>query len=160
MERIMLKCRIVAGHQQSFGTYSEVSAPTADMSSVFMLLSMNKYLSSVDFPMAYLNATLNETIFMKLTHDISTIYIRKHPEFAQHVDNRGCLCVKCLYGLTQSELAWRYELTSTLVNQGQSTGDACFFYNVHIVDGKNNYLSCWTFGLHRQFKWPNVSKIW
>jgi len=39
------KCRIVAGgHQQSFGTYSEVSAPTVDMSSVFMLLSMNKYL--------------------------------------------------------------------------------------------------------------------
>ena len=60
-----LKCRIVAGgHQQSFGTYSEVSAPTVDMSSVFMLLSMNKYLqgdiSSVDIPMAYLNATLHE----------------------------------------------------------------------------------------------------
>jgi len=58
-----LKCRIVAvGHQQSFGTsYSEVSVSTVNMTSVFILLSMNKYLqgdiSSVNIPMAYLNAS-------------------------------------------------------------------------------------------------------
>ena len=83
------------GRRTSAVFWNIQKGPTVDMSSVFMLLSMNKYLqgdiSSVGIPMAYLNATLKETIFMKLTNEISTIYIRNHPEFAQH---RGCLCVQ------------------------------------------------------------------
>jgi hypothetical protein len=136
-----LKCRIVAGgHQQHSDSYSDVSAPTVDMSSVYLLLSMNKYLqgniSSVDIPMAYLNAPLKETIYMRLTKEISKLYLQKHPEFAKFVDIKGCLVVKllkCLYGLKQSGLEWNDELTSTLKNQGnlsQSIGDACFFYHV------------------------------
>lgn len=146
-----LKCRIVAGgHQQTLGTYSDVSAPTVDMSSVFMLLSMNKFLkgniSSVDIPMAYLNAPLKEIVYMKLTKEISSIYLRKHPEYAKHVDDRGCLIVKllkCLYGLKQSGLAWSDELTAQLTSRGcltQSTGDACFFFNVVKEGDKKFYI--------------------
>jgi hypothetical protein len=82
---------------------------------------MNEYLgsdiSSVDIPMAYLSATLKVTIYIKLTSEITTIYFKKHPEFAQDVDNRGRIVVKilkCLYGLKQSGLAWSDEFTSTL----------------------------------------------
>jgi len=136
-----LKCRIVAGgHQQHSDSYSDVSAPTVDMSSVFLLLSMNKYLqgniSSVDIPMAYLNAPLKETIYMRLTKEISRLYLQKHPQYAKFVDIKGCLVVrllKCLYGFKQSGLEWNDELSNTLKQQGnlsQSIGDACFFYHV------------------------------
>ena len=54
-----------------------------------------------------------------------------------------CATKKSLYGLKQSGLEWSDELTSTLVNQGcltQSTGDACFFYNVRNEDGKKYFI--------------------
>lgn len=73
---------------------------------------------------------------MRLSKEITKLYLKKHPEFAKFVDRDGCLIVrllKCLYGLKQAGLGWNDELSKTLINDGfltQSRGDVCLFYKI------------------------------
>ena len=64
---LKLKSRLVGGgHEQSRDSYKESFAPTVDNSTLFLILSLNKYLkgniAAVDIPMAYLNAPMEETV--------------------------------------------------------------------------------------------------
>ena len=76
---------------------------------------MNKYLQgNISSVMAYINAPLKESIYMRLAKEISKFYLQKHPEYAKFVNIKGCVVVKllkCLYGLNQSGLEWNDELT-------------------------------------------------
>ncbi len=76
---------------------------------MFILLSLAKYykatINSTDIPSAYLNATVDEEIYMRLTRQMSEIAISLHPHLAEYVDDKGCLIVrvqKAINGLRQA----------------------------------------------------------
>ena len=84
--------------------------------------------------MAYLNAPMEELVYLRLKKDVAAIYIELRPECKQYLEANGNLIVRVdmsLYGLCQSGYNWNKEVENTIINTGklhQSLGDRCLFY--------------------------------
>ena len=133
-----LKLRVVAGgHRQDQASYGRTSAPTVDISSVFLILSLltrrGGILATVDIPAAYLHAHLDEEILMTLPKDLSAFICSLDNSFESMLDKDGHLQVvlaKSLYGLKQAAHNWYNHLSAILIGMGfyKSSTDACVFF--------------------------------
>lgn len=94
------KARVVAkGFSQSNGIdYTETFAPVVRYDSVRVVLSLaaiyDMEIAQFDVKTAFLNGTLNETIYMKV------------PDGVQHKEGQICRLKRSLYGLKQSSRVW------------------------------------------------------
>ena len=135
-----LKSRICAGgHKQTEDSFTKMPSGTIDFSTLMIILSMNKLKKSdiytTDIPSAYLNSDLKELIYMRLTKELSNIFINNDNNLKNYLDENGCLYVKLnksLYGLKQSGYNWNKKFSDFLIDLGftQSLGDNCLFYHI------------------------------
>lgn len=146
-----VKSRLVAGgHRQDDDDLYRTST-TVDLTSILTLLVANQWsVACVDVPAAYLNADLNDNIYMRLNKSITDIMLLTYQNgradttstyvksIATYVRPAGDIIVKlnkCLYGLKQSSVGWEDNLTSTLTNLGfsRSKVDRSVFYKTEKV---------------------------
>ena len=79
LERI--KARLVAGgHVQDSKVYGgDTSSPTADLTSVFTVFTIaareNMKVVTLDIKGAYLNASMKEKVYMKLSKELTSIFL-------------------------------------------------------------------------------------
>ena len=119
-----LKSRLVAGgHRQRPGEYDETYSPVVKEETILAMLALannnGHEVHQMDIDGAYLNAKLQETVYMKL------------PEiFEKWYGHQIVKLKKALYGLKQSGRSWNLELTASLKKLGwsQSQYDQCLFY--------------------------------
>jgi hypothetical protein len=124
---IKVKSRIVAkGYLQQQGVdYDEIFSPVVKHKSIKMLLALaaefNLKIHQVDFTTAFLNAHLQEDLYIAIPSELNE----------NNIDaNKYCYKLnKALYGLRQSPLKWNRLLTDTLLELGykQSEYDPCIF---------------------------------
>ena len=120
------KCRLVAqGYSQREGMdYTETFAPVAKFATIRSLLALaverGMHIHQMDVKTAFLNGTLEETIFMKQPEG----FIKPGSE------ELVCQLKKSLYGLKQSPKCWYDALSVYLkeLNFQQSVADPCMFY--------------------------------
>ena len=134
-----LKARLVGGgHRQKEETYGRTAAPTVAPTHVLLAMQLaaqlDMYVGTVDIPAAYLNANLNERVHMRLSKEITKIYVELYPEAAKFVDPKTQTLVvqllKALYGLKQAALQWNEALTTLLKRHGfkSVSTDKCFMF--------------------------------
>lgn len=121
------KARLVArGYTQVEGIdYKETFCPVIKLKSIRTLLAFaveqDWQVHQLDVTAAYLNGTLNETIFME------------QPQISLHgtPNEEVCLLKKSLYGLHQSGREWNLCLDGFLksVNLTRSRADPCVYFN-------------------------------
>ena len=120
---IRYKSRVVAqGYKQVAGVdFDETYAPVARLQSIRMLLSIAAHhdleLKQLDFKTAFLNATLDTPIYMKI------------PPGVDHNPGDVWLLHKALYGLKQSPLQWNTEIDTYLQSIGYKSllTDRCIY---------------------------------
>ena len=120
------KARFVGkGYSQVYGVdYYETFAPSVKMSSQRLLLSYSARedweLHQIDVKGAYLNAKLDETIYIKPPHG----YLKPGDE------GKVCRLLKGLYGIKQAGRQWYLELSTTFAKLGllRSHADHSVFY--------------------------------
>jgi hypothetical protein len=83
-----LKARLVAGgHMQDRNLYDDLSSPTVNLSSVFLLSCLaakdGSHVMSVDITGAYLNAELDSEVMMRLNKPIADLLIRVDGNYKQ-----------------------------------------------------------------------------
>ncbi len=120
------KARITPrGFEQKPGSdYFEVFAPTGMFKSMRLNLSLaakwDHELDQLDIPVAFLNAPIDEEIFMEI------------PEgFRQGKEHLVCVLNKALYGLKQSPRNWYLLIRAFIVDQmgfKASVSDPCLFF--------------------------------
>ncbi|MGZ8925640.1 MAG: reverse transcriptase domain-containing protein, partial [Nitrososphaeraceae archaeon] len=131
---IKWKARLVAkGFQQIFGVdYNETFSPAVKIKSLKLLLAIaaqqNLEIKQLDFNTAFLNAILNEDIYVKT------------PEGYYNKPNMVLKLNKALYGLKQAPREWWLELDKFLKSLGyiSSPIDECLY--IKHIDGKTIYL--------------------
>jgi hypothetical protein len=110
------RLRLVAGgHRQRKGIdYEESFSCAAKMPSCRVVIGHaareNWEIHQVDVKSAYLNAKLDEVVYMHPPPG----YLKKGQE------GKVCRLLKCLYGLVQAGRGWQKELTGTFVRMGYS----------------------------------------
>ena len=117
MGNIKIKARLVAGGNHQHCLYQNNSSPTVSIISIFLniLLAVRerKVIEIIDVAGAYLNAKLNDEVYMTLNREFSRLIISKHPEYQRALNNEGRIVVKlvkALYGLKQSAKLWYLEI--------------------------------------------------
>lgn len=129
---VKFKARLVAqGFSQRFGIdYNQVFAPTAKNATFRILLSIASreglVVHHLDVKTAYLNANVEEKIYMK-----------QPPGFAvSGKEDHVCLLNKSIYGLKQSAKAWNDTINKILLklNFRRSTADQCLYYKINQND--------------------------
>ena len=116
------KARLVAqGFSQRYGVdYDETFAPVTNMATLRIMIGLRAqgyHVRQLDVDTAYLNAKLNEDIYLtqpKGFHDNTELV---------------CKLNKAIYGLKQAGLAWYQHLSGVLFNMGfrKATSDTCLF---------------------------------
>ena len=134
-----MKARLVGdgrGQNRDDFNEDEVASPTASLESIFNVLKISveeeRAMLVVDVGVAYLNATIDEDIYIILDVDISKILIEIKPELKKYLDSKGRLLMKierALYGLIQSAKRWYETLAEVLEKNGfkQNMMDKCVF---------------------------------
>lgn len=125
---LKLKARLVAmGYSQVKGEdYDEVFAPTLRMETLrlmFTLLASRKWVGrQLDFKTAFLNGSLDETIYMEQPPGF---FDPNHPDWV-------CELLRSLYGLKQSPRQWNKALHLALIRLGltQSKYDPTLYFQV------------------------------
>ena len=151
---IKLKARLVAGgHRQDRALYpaSRRSSPTANIQSIFAILSIaaseSRRVMTFDVGMAFLEADMDEDLYMMLDKDTTSAILSIHPEFGELVRSGKLLVklMKALYGCVQSSKLWYDRITCFLLSIGFSINplDQCVFNRISAFDGSQ----C-TIGLH------------
>jgi transposase InsO family protein len=136
------KARFVArGFTQIYGQdYTETYSPTTRLSTIRILMacaaSARATVHQMDIKTAYLNAQLDEEIFM----DQPQGFVRHDANGNQLV----CKLKKSLYGLKQSGRNWYRCLTEKLqtINFQPSAHDKCLFIRKH-ASGTIDYAAVW-----------------
>ena len=135
---VKFKARLVIqGFSQEFGKdYYDTFSPTVKTKSIKFLLAIaaqdDLEIQQLDFKTAFLNASLDEEIFMKFPDGYDK------PE-----GNYDCLKLdKALYGLKQAPRAWWLQLDQFLINLGYKATplDECLYFK-KIDDDKFLYLT-------------------
>ena len=127
------KARLVAnGNEQDSTDLLKISSPVLHSTTLLLLLTiatkLNWKLHSIDVKTAYLNAKLDESVFMYLPPG----YFNN-----ERKENKVALLKKSLYGLKQSAKLWNLELSKTLKNFGfyQLKLDPCVYYKYDFIIG-------------------------
>ena len=149
---IKLKARLVAGgHRQDRTLYPNRGSPTAAIQSIFSIINIaaaeNRHVLTFDVSMAYLQADMNEELYMILDKDTTSLLLKLHPEFS-HFARSGKLLVqlkKALYGCVQSAKLWYERISAFLFSIGFVINpvDQCVFNRISSIDGSQI-----TIGLH------------
>ena len=109
---VRYKARLVAkGFQQQYGIdYNETFAPVVKLKSIKMVLAlaaaMDLELKQLDFDTAFLNATLNEDVYMELPDGVTN-----------HPPGTVCKLIKALYGLKQAPHDWNLDIHKYLIDE-------------------------------------------
>ena len=128
--------------QLMFGEDSE--SPTVNYASVLLILSIaakrKQVKRVVDVTGAFLNGTLKEPEWIRLSKEIAVIFVEEFPQFKDCILPDGSMVVrliKALYGLKQAARAWFDLLVKTLIEIGytQSLTDRCVFTKGSDKDG-------------------------
>lgn len=166
------KARLVAqGFNQKYGIdYDQVFAPVAKQTTLRILLSVaakkDMKVIHLDAKTAFLNGTLDETIYMK-----------QPPGFlVEDQETQVCLLQKSIYGLKQSARVWNQTVHETLVNAGltRSANDGCLYtktdergtiYMILYVDdvlmasNSDEMLQFYEDKLREQYKIENLGEV-
>jgi hypothetical protein len=138
-----IKARLVAGgNVQDHKIYGDVSSPTADLMSVFIIFAIaagqGRSIVTADIKAAYLNAPIEKELFIKLSKDLADIYILlpNCGEAYNYVSKDGSLYFKlskALYGCIESAQLWFREISKFLGEQGfiSNAVDPCVFHENH-----------------------------
>ena len=121
------KARLVAqGFSQKYGVdFQDTFSPTIKYECVRILIAISASLgldvTQMDVSTAFLNANLEETVFMKIPPGMEII--------GDDSDDLVLRLRRALYGLKQSPRAWNRELDTFLKSQGflQSTAEPCIY---------------------------------
>ena len=132
-----LKARLVAGgHMQDKSLYDDLSSPTVNLASVFMVACVaardGEYVMAVDVTGAYLNAKVKDEVLMRLNKPIADLLVRLDSKYEEYRNDDGSMVVKlnrALYGLVQSAKLWYEHLSGTLERNGyrKLESDECVF---------------------------------
>jgi hypothetical protein len=123
------KARLVCnGANQKEHLYDFISSATVGLLSVFLMLNIaTKFrckLRTFDIKGAFLHAQFkhsDEIIYIKISREVTAIWIIIDPEAAKFVDNKGELLLqldKFIYGLKQAPFKWQELLTNVLIDLG------------------------------------------
>ncbi len=137
-----LKARLVACgslQKQNDNMPFQNASPTANLNTLFLVVAAaakkSLHISACDIKAAYLNADLDEPVYMKLNREMSDC-IRAHFDkniSNMHSEDREIIVrlKKSLYGLKQSGKNWYKLLKSVLVEFGlvSSEFDPCLMYS-------------------------------
>ena len=135
-----VKARLVAGgNRQILPPFTIVAAPTSDMSSFQILLTIaasnpSYELLSVDFDTAYLNAPTTHEAWLRLEPDAQEFLLELRPSLREFINPKTGKIIfrvrRALYGLKPSALDWYHHLSSWLTSHGftQSQWDAGVFF--------------------------------
>jgi len=138
---VRYKARFVArGFNQVKGSdYQETYSPTMKLTTLRLLLAFAAQkgikLKQLDVKTAYLNATIEEEVFIKQPRGFE-----KYDEFGNLL---VCKLLKSLYGLKQSGRNWYTTLKKHLVQEGfvPCTVDPCLF--VRERNGNKEFVAIW-----------------
>jgi len=145
-----IKARLVAGGHRTDAekyTWQDTSSPTVCLESVMIVLCIaaveKRKLEAIDFPGAYLNATLDETQVMRLDKVLAEEAVNADPSLKQFVQPDGTMLVellKALYGLPEAAKLWYIHLRKALLEIGYkcSSSDPCLFHREK--DGEKSTL--------------------
>ena len=136
------KARWVAkGFSQRPGLdFDKTYAPTPAISTIFTLIAVSiqrrHELHQLDFKSAYLQADLDEELYMALPASFADI-----GGAARRYAGKVCRLLKPLYGLKQAGRAWASKLHTFLKRGGwkQSNADSCLFTKRH-DDGERTFI--------------------
>jgi hypothetical protein len=138
-ELALMKGRLVAaGNEVDQSLYSreDTSSPPVSNLSMMAILACASFegadIGAIDFPGAFLFATLGKHRFMWLGKDSVCALLKDFPEWKRYVKHNGTMMVRvegALYGFAESGKKWYEFLSSFLVESGysQSTVDPCVF---------------------------------
>jgi hypothetical protein len=139
-ELTTVKGRLVAsGNEVDSSTYSidETSSPTVSHLSMVTMLAAAAHeradVGAIDFPGAFLFATLGKNRYMWLGRDAATALVADCPSWKRYVKPNGTMMVRvegALYGFAESGKRWYDVLSSFIVESGytQSRIDPCVFF--------------------------------
>ena len=135
-----LKARLVAmGNFQDKGLYdyhSELSSPTVATTSAFMVAAIaakeKRHVATIDIGGAYLNAEMQNEVFMSLDPKIAAIIANINPSYRNYMRADGTVVVqlqKALYGCVESARLWYEHFAGTLETLGfvKNPVDKCIF---------------------------------
>lgn len=134
-----LKARLCAnGAQQDRSLYPDRGSPTAELSSILMILALAAQkgleVAIIDFTCAYLHADLppGDEVYIKADSFVSAWIAKYMPELEPFLSDLGELTFKvnkALYGLVESARLWYNTLTAALLELGftQNVVDECVF---------------------------------
>jgi hypothetical protein len=135
-----LKARLVAGGHIADAnkyTWQDKSSPTVCLESLMIVLCIaaveRRKIEAIDFPGAYLNATLEETQVMRLDQTLTEEAVKVDPKLQEFVQPDGTMLVellKALYGLPEAAKLWYLHLRKALLEMGYkcSSSDPCLFH--------------------------------
>jgi hypothetical protein len=152
-ELSQMKGRLVASGNEvdpTLYTRKDTSSPTVSFLSLILLLAAGSYhkfkaaIGAVDFPGAFLFATLGTHRYMWLGKESVAALLIDYPEWKRFVKKNGTMMVKvegALYGFAESGKRWYELLSAFLLDSGysQSTVDPCIFFKFH--EGERIMLS-------------------
>ena len=116
-----IKARIVCdGRNQIY--LEDAWSPTGNLDSIFVSLTCKKYryIMVIDVKGAYLEAMMDEPVYMTFDPALTAIILQIFPELQEYVE-QGRLSVqllKALYGCKQSGKLWYLHLTNVLTELG------------------------------------------
>ena len=145
-----LKGRLVGGgHMQDKTVYGdEISSPTVSLASILMVAAIaaseRRHVATVDITGAYLNASMEKTVHMRLEPALADVWIQLDPTATERRCRDGSIIVrlrKALYGCVESAKLWYKNLRATLESDGFSVNgmDQCVFNKT--VNGKQVTVS-------------------
>jgi hypothetical protein len=132
------KARLVAGGdavEADAYNRGETSSPTVYVDSMMLILSIaahqDMHLATIDFPGAYLYATLEKSHYMRLSPEVADL-VRQSGDYEKYVRRDGSMIVKlrsALYGLPESGALWYRRVCASLRDLGFSptSTDPCVF---------------------------------
>ena len=126
------------GHRQKPEWHGSTASFMINLFVVFFVLKVATALdwnhAVYDVKGAFLHATRRHPVrqIMKLTKQLTALWIEQHPEDAQYVHSDGCLYVeiiKALNGLKDSGAEWFHHLNEFLHAHGYGTcdSDTCMY---------------------------------
>jgi len=112
-------------------------SPTASVTALFLALEVGarEHMTKIaaDIGGAFLYGLSDQHHLMRLSKNVTAVFIAKKPELLPFVGDDGCIVVelnKTLYGLREASRSFHDLITETLRNNGltQSRVDKCLFY--------------------------------
>jgi len=138
-----LKARMVAGgHRQDrrFYDVGRTTSPTVSTQSIMSILNIaaseRRNLMTLDIRQAYLEADMDEELYMIINKDVAKELAKINKSYANEVCSDGTILVKldkALYGCIQSSKLWYERITQWMMSKGfqQNQADKCVFNRVN-----------------------------